>query len=121
MCCLLPFEVVVPESFMMVILLMFEQMGIPENVPYAPMMHFARPSYHYMIKTHGNFATCAPVISHPSGIPSPRSLPSSPSMAGRIGMSSPAEKDALELKIGQPQPSQGANLSSPTSGAIRVT
>ncbi|KAI5346792.1 PREDICTED: mRNAion factor [Prunus dulcis] len=96
-------------------------MGLPENVPYTPMMHFARPSYHYMIKTHGNFATCAPVISHPSGIPSPRSLPSSPSMAGRIGMSSPAEKDALELKIGQPQPSQGANLSSPTSGAIRVT
>ncbi|XP_068314706.1 probable transcription factor At5g61620 [Pyrus communis] len=100
-------------------------MGIPGNVSYAPMMHFYRPSYHHMIKNHGNSPTSAPVISHPSGIPSsPRSLPSGPSMAaGRISsMTSAAEKDALELKIGQPQPSQGANLSpSSSSGAIRVT
>ncbi|TQD98567.1 hypothetical protein C1H46_015815 [Malus baccata] len=100
-------------------------MRIPANVPYAPMMHFYRPSYHHMIKNRGNFPTCAPVNSHPSGIPSsPRSLPSSPSMAaGRISsMTSAAAKDALELKIGQPQPSQGASLSPPSSsGAIRVT
>ncbi|KAM1371527.1 hypothetical protein ACFX2I_041740 [Malus domestica] len=100
-------------------------MRIPANVPYAPMTHFYRSSYYHMIKNHGNFPTCAPVISHPSGIPSlPRSLPSSPSMAaGRISsMTSAAEKDALELKIGQPQRSQGASLSPPSSsGAIRVT
>ncbi|XP_009370418.2 probable transcription factor At5g61620 [Pyrus x bretschneideri] len=97
-------------------------MRIPANVPNAPMTHFYRPSYHHMIKNHGHFPTCAPVISHPSGIPSsPRSLPSSPSMA-ITSMTSAAEKDALELKIVQPQPSQGASLSPPSSsGAIRVT
>lgn len=97
---------------------------MPGTVPYTPAMHYGSPSFHYMLKTQGgSFATCAPVISHPSGIPSsPRSLPSSPSMAGVHRMnSSITKKDASELKIGQPQPSQGANLSSSSSGAIRVT
>ncbi|XP_050386875.1 probable transcription factor At5g61620 [Argentina anserina] len=97
--------------------------GMPGTVPYTPAVHYGSPTFHYMFKTQGgNFATCQPVIAHPSGIPSsPRSLPTSPSV-GVHPMNSPiTKKDALELKIGQPQPSQGANLSSSSSGAIRVT
>ncbi|KAL6123407.1 hypothetical protein ACLB2K_075929 [Fragaria x ananassa] len=101
----------------------YMQVGMPATVPYTPAMHYGSPTFHYMLKTQGgNFATCQPVISHPSGIPSsPRSVPSSPLMGVHRTNSSITKKDALELKIGQPQPSQGANLSSSSSGAIRVT
>ncbi|PRQ59740.1 putative transcription factor MYB-HB-like family [Rosa chinensis] len=97
--------------------------GMPGTVPYTAAMHYGSPTFHYILKTQGgSFATCPPVISHPSGIPSsPKSLPSSPSMGVHRRNSSISKKDALELKIGQPQPSQGANLSSSSSGAIRVT
>ncbi|KAM5557001.1 putative transcription factor [Rosa sericea] len=97
--------------------------GMPGTVPYTAAMHYGSPTFHYMLKTQGgSFATCPPVISHPSGIPSsPKSLPSSPSMEVHRRNLSISKKDALELKIGQPQPSQGANLSSSSSGAIRVT
>lgn len=86
------------------------------------MRNFGRQSYSYVPINHGSFASCGPIIAHPSGIPSPRSLPSNPydhKHEGRGVVS--AEKDGLELKIGPPQAPQGSKLSSPASGAISVT
>nr|POF11868.1 hypothetical protein CFP56_41017 [Quercus suber] len=66
-----------------------------------------------------NFWTCASDIIHPSDIPSPHSFPHCLSDLG-LGLSSIA-RDVEELSIGQPQTSRGTNISTQTSGAIRVT
>lgn len=83
------------------------------------MINLVRPSF--LQNSVPNVNSFAPVMStHPSGIPPPRSAPSSPSKA--VGEASPADqRDGLELKIGPPQSKQGQELSSPASGAIKVT
>ncbi|XP_050943234.1 probable transcription factor At5g61620 isoform X2 [Cucumis melo] len=73
----------------------------------------------------------AAMVAHPSGIPpSPRSSPTRTLLmqqpaASALAMAAAAssafdQSDALELKIGLPQSPQPKNLSSQTSGAIRV-
>lgn len=54
--------------------------GVPGNEQFIPTVNFARqsfPSYSWLPGTQRNFGTCAPVITHPSGIPSPKSFPHS--------------------------------------------
>ncbi|KAL4595932.1 hypothetical protein ACB092_12G127900 [Castanea dentata] len=54
--------------------------GMPGNDQFIPTVNFARqslPSYSWLPGTQRNFGTCAPVIIHPSGIPSPKSFPHS--------------------------------------------
>ncbi|GMN41063.1 hypothetical protein TIFTF001_010279 [Ficus carica] len=95
--------------------------GFPGTVQHWPMINIGRPGYLYNAPNfvYGSVDNCAPVkVTHPSGIPPPRSPPSSPS----IKAATRDQIDGLELKIGQPQPKQGSKLSpSPASGAIRVT
>lgn len=56
------------------------QVGMPGNEQFIPTVNFTRqsfPSYSWLPGTQRNFGTCAPVIIHPSGIPSPKSFPHS--------------------------------------------
>lgn len=94
----------------------------PNNVPMIPMVNLGRRGGGVMSPTR------SPMAAHPSGIPpSPRSSPSRPLLLHQLQPSALAavaassfETDALELKIGLPQSPQPKNLSSQTSGAIRV-
>ncbi|KAF3433200.1 hypothetical protein FNV43_RR24302 [Rhamnella rubrinervis] len=99
--------------------------GVSGDLPVVQMMNYGGQSYGYVMpKTPaaGSFIPCGHVIAHPSGIPSPRSLPTNTSPYETVGCTvSSTEKDALELKIGMSESSQGSKLSSPTSGAISVT
>ncbi|PON92440.1 GAMYB transcription factor [Trema orientale] len=100
-------------------------MGMPGNVQPWPVINLGGPSYLYsniLPQVYGKVESCDPVVgTHPSGIPPPRSPPSSPSKAAR-GASSADQREGLDLKIGQPQSKQSSELSSPSSGPIiRVT
>ncbi|KAG7030864.1 putative transcription factor [Cucurbita argyrosperma subsp. argyrosperma] len=102
----------------------------PNNVPIIPLVKLGRRSSAVMampkspIRTSSpNAAAAAALVAHPSGIPpSPRSSPQRPLMVQlqASAMAASFETDALELKIGLPQSPQAKNLSSQTSGAIRV-
>ncbi|KAB5573372.1 hypothetical protein DKX38_000566 [Salix brachista] len=90
--------------------------------PFVSMMNYPTAYHPNMLKSPSSLVGCAPRIAHqpPAGIPSPSSFPHSFSPEGASTSSAKLE-DSLELKIGQPPKSpQGANLSSPTSGAISV-
>ncbi|KAK7834547.1 hypothetical protein CFP56_024665 [Quercus suber] len=54
------------------------------------------------------------------GAPNYCQIPSMVGMPGSLGLSAIA-RDVEELSIGQPQTSRGTNISTQTSGAIRVT
>ena len=85
-----------------------------------PMVNFARPSYScWLPGTQQTFCTRASGVIDPSDIPSPPSFCCSLSDLGNR-LSSIA-RDVEELTIGQPQTSQGINVSTQTSGSIRVT
>uniref|UniRef100_A0A6N2ML86 HTH myb-type domain-containing protein n=1 Tax=Salix viminalis TaxID=40686 RepID=A0A6N2ML86_SALVM len=90
--------------------------------PFVSMMNYPTAYHPNMLKSPSSLVGCAPRIAHqpPAGIPPPSSFPHSFSPEGASTSSANLE-DPLELKIGQPpKPPQGANLSSPSSGAISV-
>nr|POE50646.1 putative transcription factor [Quercus suber] len=85
-----------------------------------PMVNFASQSYpRWLPGTQQTFCTRASGVIDPSDIPSPPSFRRSLSNLGNR-LSSIA-RDVEELTIGQPQTSRGINVSTQTSGAIRVT
>lgn len=109
-----------------------DQVGVsPNNVPIIPLVKLGRRSSAVMAMPKSPIRTSSPnaaaaaaaLVAHPSGIPpSPRSSPQRPLMVQlqASAMAASFETDALELKIGLPQSPQAKNLSSQTSGAIRV-
>lgn len=100
-------------------------MGFPGNVQPWPLINIGRPSYLYNVpNVYGSVDNGVPVVvTHPSGIPPPRSPPTSPSIKAAASKDLSADQtNGLELTIGQPQSKQGSELSSsPASGAIKVT
>ncbi|KAK7845925.1 putative transcription factor [Quercus suber] len=98
------------------------RVGMPGSALFIPnpMVNFASQSYScWLPGTQQTFCTLASDIIDPSDIPSPPSFCRSLSDLGNR-LSSIA-RDVEELTIGQPQTSRGINVSTQTSGAIRVT
>ncbi|XP_022985491.1 probable transcription factor At5g61620 [Cucurbita maxima] len=99
--------------------------GVSPNVPILPLVNIGRGGG-VMAMPKSPRSPNAPMAGHPSGIPpSPRTSPSRPILqqlqpSAIAVAASNFEADALELKIGLPQSPQPQNLSSQTSGAIRV-
>ncbi|KAF3964036.1 hypothetical protein CMV_011634 [Castanea mollissima] len=96
--------------------------GMPGSALFIPnpMVNFASQSHLcWLPGTQQTFCTRASGVIDPSDIPSPPSFRRSLSDLGNR-LSSIA-RDVEELTIGQPQTSRGINVSTQTSGAIRVT
>ncbi|OWM75723.1 hypothetical protein CDL15_Pgr021888 [Punica granatum] len=92
------------------------------STAYFPVTSFPGECTNRIPKVHGNFGTCSQLLlAHPSGIPSPRSNPSTVASQRVARVSSLTEKDDIGLKLGQPRDPEKDQLSSPTqAGTIRV-
>ncbi|XP_057972022.1 probable transcription factor At5g61620 isoform X1 [Malania oleifera] len=93
----------------------------PKMIPTFPLVPRSKfkQGYVYVPKPPRNFAACAPIASRSEANMLPQPFPRGSSQTGPG--SSSIEKVSLELGIAPPENRKGSNLSSQTSGPIRVT